>query len=310
MKMIPQEVTREKLLSSSVVDDFAAWDANTTYEVAELESNLNVALYKEHYYRAVATTTGDIPSDNEPSKWVKNGVSNTQAMFDLRSTTQTVSNADIIVEIDRELEDSLVIGNFEASTILIEVVDKTTGEVYETIEHNESVNELVFDFWDYIYAPYSGYSDRALYFTLGRYESGVGNTKVRITFVKDLILDTASCGYFIMGEGIDMGETLAGVNFSFNSFSTKETDSYGIISINKRAAQDLVDFETKVPRNRAMRTKSIAKQRKDDIVAFVVDESQDSEFDNMITLGTTEDVSTVVSSMNKTTLNWSISETI
>ena len=311
MRIVPQSITLETLISSTVVDDYELWDANAPYSPSEVLDNSNVALYGEYYYRAVANSEGAIPPDNEGSKWVKWGVSNKQAMFDLRSTTSSrVENADIVVEFDRGFIDSIVIGNYIADSVKIEVVDKISGQIYDTIIKESSVNQEVYDQWDYMYVDYSNDTTRGVYFELGRYEGGIDTTKIRVTIYQDQAENIASCGYLIAGEYIGMGETMSNVNFSFNSYSTKETDTYGIISITKRGIQDLVDFETKIPREESTVTKNKVKKYYDEITAFVLDESETSEFDNMTTLGTVSDVSTVVTSMNKTVLTWSIQETI
>jgi len=311
MRIVPQEISKSDIISSTVVDEYNIWDSNKTYSPSATLSNDNIALFNEYYYRSVAVTTGDTPLENEGTKWIKWGVSNKYSMFDLRSTTSSSSdNQDIVVEFDRGFINSIVIGNYVAKQVKIEVVDKTTNDVYETIYKDSSVNQYVFDYWDYIYEPYFNDVSRGLYFEINKYESGVNNTKIRVTFVVDPITNTTSCGYLIGGEYLNMGETLDNVKFNFNSFSTKTTDDYGIITITKRSVQDLIDFETKIPREESVLIKNRVKKQYDDISAFVIDENNSGTFDNMITLATISDISTIVTNIDSTIMSWSIHETI
>ena len=178
--------------------------------------------------------------------------------------------------------------------------------IYDTQVEPHSVNMGVEDYYSYIYSKYSSIADYGRLF----YIKPLG-LDIRVTFYAQTGSQTrASCGYLIGSEATDMGQTLYGVNFSFNSYSTKTTDDFGVLTIQKRGVQDLIDFETVIPSQSVPSIKRKIKLIYDDIVAFVLDPSEDSAYENIITLGTIENVSTVLANPVSTTIAWSVHETI
>jgi len=177
--------------------------------------------------------------------------------------------------------------------------------VVYTQSDTQSFNEFVEDYYTYIYEEYSLEFNRARVFDIPKIGS-----RLRITFSVDVNIPDSSCGFMVLGESQDMGDTLYGVDFSFASYSVKETDDFGLISITKRGIQDLVDFETIIPSTTVARKKREIKTIYDDIVAFILDPEEDSVYENLITLGTIENVSTVLANPVQTTIAWSIQEVI
>jgi len=168
-----------------------------------------------------------------------------------------------------------------------------------------SVNEDVIDYYSYMYSEYSAEVDRGIKLDIqpiGEY--------IRVTFVKQPDTNRASCGYLIGGQPVDMGETLSTVNFNFNSFALKETDSFGTLNIIKRNVQDLVDFETKIPQTQTVSIKREVKKIYNDIILFIVDPSDNSIHENLLTLGVIENAQVVLTSNSKSILTWSIYEAI
>ena len=109
-----------------------------------------------------------------------------------------------------------------------------------------------------------------------------------------------------------MGETLYGVNFKFNSFATKEFDAFGTLSVLKRGVQDIVDFNTVIQHTEKglMTTKREIKEVYDDVIAFILDTSETSQYENMITLGTIQDANVVLNNGTVYNIAWSVIEVI
>jgi hypothetical protein len=169
-----------------------------------------------------------------------------------------------------------------------------------------SINENVTDYWSYIYSEYTFEMDRG-----GLTELPAGGTKIRLRLTMDMTyMDLTSCSIAVGGVPVSMGCTLYGVNFSFNSFAAKEADSFGTLHIKKRLVQDLVDFETVINAEETAQLRRNMRKIYDDIVLFIVDEQDDSKYENMMTLGVIENASAVVSNPINTTLTWSIMESV
>ena len=183
--------------------------------------------------------------------------------------------------------------------------DGTFSVITSTQTLRHSVNDEVYDYYSYIYAPYVMNTNRGRLFYLPH-----NGSNVRVTLFKDGVLDYAECGFLVASEATSMGKTLFGIDFSFTSYSEKTTDKFGVLTINKRGIQELIDFETIINSSTLTYTKRKIKDIYDDIVLFVLDESLDSVHENIMTLGTISNVSTVLSNPVNTTIAWSIYETI
>lgn len=175
--------------------------------------------------------------------------------------------------------------------------------LYTQLETHDN-HEDVLDYYSYMYSEYSINIDRSK-----KYDILPSGSNIRLTLFNEVAQD-AECGFLVSDEAVDMGHTLYGIDFSFNSYSTKDVDEFGIMTITKRGIQELLDFETSISSNSLPTMKRKIKNVHDEIVTFILDPSEDSVYENIITLGTVENVSTVLSNPVATTIAWSIHETI
>lgn len=307
MKYVKQEI--ENWLSSNIVKEYNDYDDTVTYSYEDVNAtptNVSVVTYKGYYWRSlIDNNIGNNPELTENTYWNKWKVANINAMLDQKSLTATTSINSIVVEFKRGLSDTIGIGYIESSKVTIEhlKIDDTLLTDF-TQEFLFSVNEDVYDYYSYIYGPYSEQVDRTLYIPIAT----VGY-KIRVT-IEVSISNKASCGFLICGEAQDMGCTLDEVGFNFNSFSTTETDTFGNLTVVKRDIQDLVDFETAIDKGLVSKARRDVKKTYDDVIMFVVDDSKDSDFENAVTLGKIQDVGMVGSNSTKNFISWSIMETI
>jgi hypothetical protein len=295
MRFVKQAIT--SYTSPNISPEFADWSPLTTYAVGDK------VLYGNYIW--INSKTANL--NNEPSfesvVWSKYGTSNYHSLIDTQAKTFTTVNDDLIVTFPLGYIDTLAIGYYTAQTLKIENLD-SLGNVLRTQEVVQSVNEEVFDYYEYIYEPYSLSTDKAKYFNIVR-----AGTQIRVTFSKG-IFDGVSCGFLVGGTAVNMGRTVEGVKLGWNSFSLRNTDDFGIMSITKRADQDLIDFETSIDTVNLMSFRRKAKQYKDEIVAFIVDDNESSIFENIVTLGVMQEMQPVATNSDETILTWSILESI
>jgi len=309
MKLVQQQISN--FLTSNITEPFPEWDSTTTYTFEEDSTSLtsdSVVRYGNYNYRSLTNDNLNFnPEDNLNTSWVKWSVSNRYAMIDISSTTKTsIADDDIVVEFLRGSIDLIGVGNLTASGIIIEhynSADEIMPDATQNISF--SVNEGVYDLWSYIYAEYSLEMDRGI-----KIDIPPLGYKIKVTIKKQASLNIAECGFFIAGEAANMGKTLSEIGFSFNSLSTVVTDTWGKTTIIKRNIQDLVDFETSIPRNETISMKRKIKSIYDEIVLFVIDPSDDSPHENILTLGKVQDADTVLTDMSKTIITWSVFESL
>ena len=211
----------------------------------------------------------------------------------------------LVVVFEKGTIDTLAIGYFTCSVLTIELLDESLNVVWDYSE-DQTVNADVVDYYTYMYSDYTLEVDRGRVFRL---PDAIG-VYVRITFGATTFTNETSCGFLIGSEAVDMGDTLYGVDFSFNSYSSKTTDSLGITHITKSGIQDVIDFETVIDNAVLASNRRKIKSIYDDVLAFIVDECDSSIYDNIVTLGTVDSVSIVLSNPTITTVAWSIQETI
>ena len=256
---------------------------------------------------ATSIATNSLVWDVNTNKMFKALSTNNLPETDFSNSSLWENVSDIIVTFERKgLMNAIGLGYLESSKVTVEHLDDY-GKVinYATKTMDIKFNLDVYDVWTYGYAPYNMKIDRALYFQI----MPIGTT-IRVTIERNSATHSAKCGFLICGNAIDMGNTLDKVNFKFNSYSSSDTDQFGNLNIIRRNVQDLVDFETIIDRSFTMKSKRQIKENYDEIVMFVVDESDNSEFENMVTLGKIDTASVVGEVSSKNIISWSIFESI
>jgi len=303
MQYVSQQITG--FTSTNLTDTYNDYNPATTYTFESgTPTNASIARYGTYYYRSLVNGNIDnTPTEHENIKWLKWGVSNKFAMLDLQAQTKSMYTGNMVVEFLQNRMTTLGVGNYEAEYITVEILN-TLGEVIWTQDTTSSLNEFVVDYYSYIYETYGYEIDKAIKIDLPT----VGN-KVRLTFHKSTESTITACGFLVGGIPVNMGNTLYGVNFSFNSYAVKEFDDFGTLSITKRAVQDLVDFETSIPSIELVTLKREIKKVYNDIVMFIVDDKTDL-YENLITLGTVQDVSVVLDNPVNSIMSFSIIEAV
>lgn len=303
MQYVAQQITA--FTATNLTDTFGDYNPATTYTFESgTPTNASVARYGTFYYRSLVNgNIGNNPAENENIKWIKWAVSNKFAMLDLQAQTKSTYSGDMYVEFLQNRMTTLGLGNYEAEYITIEIKDDQDNVLW-TYETYSSVNEFVTDYYSYIYEDYGYEVDRAF-----KVDLPIVGHKIKITFHKSGESDITACGFLVGGVPVSMGNTLFDVNFQFTSYAVKNFDDFGTLTITKRAVQDLVDFETSIDSKDLVSLKREVKKIYNDIVMFIVDEKTD-DYENLITLGTIQDVSILLRNPVKSIMSFSIIEAV
>ena len=308
MQYVSQQVN--DFTSTNLTDIYSAWDETTTYSLETDNDNLtdtSMVLYNNYYWRSLVNNNiGFNPETYEDVKWVKYRVANKYAMLDLKAQSKSVyEGGDMTVTFMQNRMLTIGIGNYEADNITIEILDTDGTTVLWSENTGSPLNDNVIDYYTYIYEDYNYESDKATKFTLG-----VTGEYVRITFHKQVDASRTACGYLIAGDALEMGTSLFGISFSFNSFADKTTDDFGAYSITKRAVQDLVDFQTVIPSGSVPTIRRYIKSIYNEIGMFVVDERDNDKYENLLTLGIIQDASVLLDNDVEAVVSYSIAESV
>ena len=307
MQYIKQELT--EFTWTNLTDSYPDWSPTTTYTVEpdNALTSASVARYGSYYYRSVTSANLNFnPSTYSDIKWVKHSVSNKYAMLDMSSNSKSVfEGGDLTVAFLQNQSSVLGIGNYEADYITVEVLASDGTTILWMYNTLSNVNANVYDYYDYIYEPYvldQDFTTKVNIPILGRY--------VRLTFHKLTLTNRAACGYLIMGNPMDMGMSLMQPKFSYNSLTTKEISSFGNLDIKKSFIQDIVDFETVIASTYLSRMRRELKKIYDEIVLFIIDERDISEYENLMTLGVIQDASVVLENNVESVISFSVIEAL
>ena len=307
MQYIKQELT--EFTSTNLTDSYPDWSPTTTYivEPDNALTSASVVRYGSYYYRSVTSANLNFnPNTYSDIKWVKHAVSNKYAMLDMSSNSKSIyEGGDLTVTFLQNQSSVLGIGNYEADYITVEVLASDGTTILWMYNTLSNVNANVYDYYDYIYEPYNLDQDFTTKINLpiqGRY--------VRLTFYKLPLTNRSACGYLIVGNPMDMGMSLMQPKFSYNSLTTKEISTFGNLDIKKSFIQDIVDFETVIASTYLSRMRRELKKIYDEIVLFIIDERDVSEYENLMTLGVIQDASVVLENNVESVMSFSVIEAL
>lgn len=295
MEFVPQTIT--SYTSPQLTSEYADWNNATTYIVG------NKVIYGNYIW--ICSFAGSLnfePKENSPH-WTKWGVSNYWSLIDLRSQTLTVVNSDFVVEFDKVGIETLVIGYFKGTSILVEVLDSLDNVVF-TESFSNPRREGLPSYLNWIHAKFIDYSSRSKVFYLPLFGS-----KIRVTFSKGSY-SNVQVGFMVGGRSTQMGKTIEGVKLGRTSYTIKNTDEFGITTITSRAKRKYHDFETSVNSDIAMNTLRIIENYEDTVMAFIIDNNPNSVYENIVTLGVYESVEPLATNNDKTVLSWTVIEMI
>ena len=295
MEFVPQSIT--SYTSPQLTPEYENWSELTSYIVG------NKVIYGNYIW--ICSFAGSLnfePKENSPH-WTKWGVSNYWSLIDLRSQTLTVVNSDFVVEFDKIGIETLVIGYFKGTSILVEVLDSLDNVVFTEIFSNPRREGLP-SYLNWIHAKFIDYSSRSKVFYLPLFGS-----KVKVTFIKGSYANV-QVGFMVGGRSTQMGRTIEGVKLGRTSYTIKNTDEFGITTITSRAKRKYHDFETSVNSDIAMNTLRIIENYEDIVMAFIIDNNPNSAYENIVTLGVYESVEPLATNNDKTILSWTVIEMI
>ena len=295
MEFVPQIIT--SYTSPQLTPEYLNWSDATTYIVG------NKVIYGNYIW--ICSYAGSLnfePKENSPH-WTKWGVSNYWSLIDTRSQTLTVVNSDFVVEFDKLGIETLVIGYFKGTSILVEVLDSLDNVIFTETFSNPRREGLP-SYLNWIHARFIDYSSRSKVFYLPLFGS-----KIRVAFSKGSY-SNVQVGFMVGGRSTQMGKTIEGVKLGRTSYTIKNTDEFGITTITSRAKRKYHDFETSISSDIAMQTLRVIENYEDVVMAFIIDNNVNSKYENIVTLGVYESVEPLATNNDKTILSWAVIETI
>lgn len=212
------------------LDDYAPYDSNATYQKG---SKVTVVADKKNYWCLSASSKGQTPKDN-PNIWEAEPM-NAYAMFDYTSSKKTTNPELIKVSFSSANIDKIALFQVEALYIDIKVSDMS-GEVVFQKRHSMVYDDLD-SFSDYLFSEREFKESLSVPLPIFH----VSNIEIMI------VAPTATCGYLAVGRQKDLGVSVIGGSDKLLSFSKKERDSWGNMTIQKAQNFNIIDLQVNIP---------------------------------------------------------------
>ena len=233
MKVIKSIVTTDAILTYSNIaeDEHPAWLSGTSYN-----ANARVIYNHKIYERIIAgagTTTPDIDQVN----WMYISYTNRYRMFDniLYSTSSQVGGIHFTLTPNQSV-DSLAILNVNASSVRVVITDPSLGVIYDTSMDLSSVSDVT-DYYSYFYSPLVAKLNTAVF----------NDLPIAPTATIDVYISAGSAlvsvGEVVYGIKKVVGRTNYGTSIGIKSYSRKEFDEFGNVTVVKRKNSKYCEYD-------------------------------------------------------------------
>lgn len=233
MKVIKSIVTTDAILTYSNIaeDEHPAWLSGTSYN-----ANARVIYNHKIYERVIAgagTTTPDIDQVN----WMYISYTNRYRMFDniLYSTSEKVGGIHFTLTPSQSV-DSLAVLNVNASSVRVVMTDPVLGVVYDRTIDLSNVSDVT-DYYTYFYSPLVAKSNTAVFTDL----------PIAPTATIDVYISAGSAlvsvGEVVYGIKKVVGRTNYGTSIGIKSYSRKEFDEFGNVTVVKRKNSKYCEYD-------------------------------------------------------------------
>ena len=226
MKVIkPIPITKDKVISSTAVEDYAIWSSATTYAKGDK------CVYEDKIYESLLDGNVNKTPDTNPNSWLDIGANNKMSMFDVQVNTQTKATETLTVVIKpRTSFNSLALLNIRGRSVNISVRDSEGGSVvYSQTMGLDNSSISIFDWYTYFFEDFDLRSE-AVFSNLPPYNSGT----IEVTLTAGSGEEVA-IGNCCIGNTIEIGATQYGLNYGIRDYSIKETTEFGDTKFVERA---------------------------------------------------------------------------
>lgn len=277
MKICENQVT--DYASINIVENETLWLQTEVYNYAD-ERRYGHYIYK--YAGENGTNTEENPEfifnrDKEIFPiWVKVRPTNYWAAIDGSTGTQTTNTSSIVMSFNISNYDTLSLLNLEAQAVHISLYDNDSMQEVYSNEVNMQDETGVIDGYTYCFSPFvfkpSLYIDDLPLYTDSTITITITNAVVKI-------------GRIVLGRSYFVGDTEFGANLGIDSYSARDVDVFGNVSLVQRGSVNNDSLTVRVPTSKVASLRRKFKEVDAMPILFVSDESQDSNVDNLLNFG-------------------------
>lgn len=233
MRVIKSIETTDAILTYSNIteDEYPEWVSGTSYTATDR------VIYQHKIYEAILTHSNTVAPDLDQLNWLYISATNKYRMFDnVLSNSSTNLGGIHFTLTPNQVVNGIVLLNVNAANVRVVMTDPVDGEVYNKDYSLSSFNDVV-DYYSYFFAPVVDRKTTAVFLDLPTYPTA--NIDVYVESGTAL----ASVGEVIYGIQKIIGRTNIGTSIGIKSYSRKETDEFGNITVVKRKNSKYCDYD-------------------------------------------------------------------
>ena len=239
MRVIKSVVTTDAILTSSNIpeDEYPAWVSGTSYTA------LDKVIYEHKIYQRIVTGSGTTPPDLDQINWLDVGYTNRYRMFDnVVSNVSSRTGGIQFTLTPNEVVNGIAFLNLNATTIRVKVTDPIVGVVYDETKELTGSSEVT-DYYSYFFAPLVDLNNLKLAVFLDLPSNyPIASISVTISSGTGLV----EVGEVVYGVQTTVGRTNYGTAIGIKSYSRKETDEFGNISVVKRKNSKYAEYDVEI----------------------------------------------------------------
>lgn len=238
MRVIKSVVTTDAILTSSNIpeDEYPAWVSGTSYTA------LDKVIYEHKIYERIVTGVGTITPDLDQINWLDSGYTNRYRMFDniISSVSSRTGGIEFTLT-PNQVINGIALLNVNASTVRVVMNDPIEGVVYDRTKELRSSSNVT-DYYSYFFAPLInlGDLDTAVFLDLPNKPTAT------ITVYVSSGVGLVEVGEVVYGIQYVVGRTNYGTAIGIKSYSRKEVDEFGKVTVIKRKNSKYADYDVDI----------------------------------------------------------------
>ena len=240
MRVIKSVVTTDAILTSSNIpeDEHPVWVSGTSYTA------LDKVIYQHKIYQRIVTGAGTTTPDLDQANWLDSGYTNRYRMFDniISSVSSRTGGIEFTLT-PTQIVNGIALLNVNASTVRVVMNDPIEGVVYDKTKELRSSSN-VNDYFSYFFAPLlSENLETAIFLDLP------SKPTATITVYVSSGAGLAEVGEVVYGVQSIVGRTNYGTAIGITSYSRKDTDEFGKVTVVKRKNSKYADYDIDIDNN-------------------------------------------------------------
>ena len=233
MRVIKSIETTDAILTASNIleNEYPLWVSGTSYTTGQR------IIYQHHIYERIVAGAGTTAPNLDQGKWLDLGATNRYKMFDkiISNSSSRIGSIEFKLTPSQAI-DSIVFLNVNASTVRVVMTDPVNGVVYDKTQILSSIDGVT-DYYSYFFAPVGAKKNTALFLDLPSYPTAT------VTAYISSGTALVEVGEVVYGTQTVIGRTNYGTAIGIKSYSRKEVDEFGNVTVVKRKNSKFAEYD-------------------------------------------------------------------